>query len=466
MKTVKLALRIAAFLLLLAIVIYAIPGKLFGVNNAGNYARIKSFYNEKKGALDAVIIGASNVHQFWQPAIGWQRRGIAVSNLSIDSLPILSFSYLITEARKTQPNALYIINLSTFKQKGAADRIEKYHNVVDYMPLSVEKIRFIHTASKVSGFSFAQRMELLFPFIRFHSQWNKLKSWSYGAKEVQYKTSQSHKAFAYKLVDCSKDYAIYDSRIEPQVDVLQVFTDLLDYLDREHVNTLFIKVPQAITEDKQGHLNVLEDLLYSRGYPCLDLMEDYEAYGLNPQRDFYNRNHTNIRGSYKLTGYLADYLVKHYHFSDKRGQADYADWDQETEAYDKLIDRWILPFEREAALWQDLSAPKLKTPVVGSQGIELTWRATKGADGYVIYRKASKENDGHWQLVAAVGAEELSYMDEALKAQTRYTYCVAPFVDANGQRAYGNYDIKGVSCRSPKKLRQSSAQEKTGGDGN
>ena len=61
MKTVKLALRIAAFLLLLAIVIYAIPGKLFGVNNAGNYARIKSFYNEKKGALDAVIIGASNV---------------------------------------------------------------------------------------------------------------------------------------------------------------------------------------------------------------------------------------------------------------------------------------------------------------------------------------------------------------------------------------------------------------------
>ena len=466
MKIWKTVLRTVAFLLILAFAIYAIPWKLFGSDNSGSYVRARSFYKEKKGSLDAVIIGASNVHQFWQPAIGWQKQGIAACNLSFDSLPILSFRYLIAEARKTQPNALYIINLSTFKQKGEIDTIEKYHNVVDYMPLSVERIKFVQTISEKSGFTVGQQLELLFPFIRFHSRWNELDSWSYGTREFQYKNSRTHPSFTHGIVDCSEKYKIYDSRTKPKSDTLQVLIDLLDYLDREHVNALFIKVPQVISKKKQGRLNVLEDELKARGYPCLDLMKEYEAYGLNPQRDFYNINHTNIRGAYKLTEYMADYLVANYHFADKRGQADYADWDEASREYDRLIDSWILPFEREANLWRDLPAPKIKEAKAEGAGIQLTWRASNGASGYVIYRKTSQENDGHWKLLATVGADALSYMDEDLSANIRYTYCVAPFVDADGQKAYGNYDIKGASCTSPKELRQSSAEEKTGGDGN
>ena len=211
---------------------------------------------------------------------------------------------------------------------------------------------------------------------------------------------------------------------------------------------------------------VLEDMLKARGYPCLDLMKDYAAYGLNPQRDFYNRNHTNIRGSLKLTEYMADYLAEQYHLADKRGQADYADWDKASMDYDKLIDSWILPFEREKNLWQDLPAPKIKGAKAKGSGIQLTWSASKGADGYVIYRKTGEENDGHWKLLATVGTQKLSYVDKDLKTNTKYTYAIAPFVDADGQKAYGNYNIKGASCTSPKKLGQSSEQEKSGGDGN
>jgi hypothetical protein len=210
----------------------------------------------------------------------------------------------------------------------------------------------------------------------------------------------------------------------------------------------------------------MTDILESRGYPCLDLMKEYEAYGLNLQRDFWDSNHTNVRGSYKLTEYMADYLAEHYHFADKRGQADYADWDRASESYDRKVDSWILPFEREKNLWQDLPAPKKTEAKAKKSGIRLAWTASKDADGYVIYRKTSDENDGKWQLLATVGADTRSYMDEALKANTRYTYCVVPFADKDGQKAYGNYKIKGVSCRSPKKLISGSQQDKSGGDGN
>lgn len=466
MKTGKIILRSVAFLLVLAIAVYTILLGVFGVNSVENYKRARGYYKERSGSLDAVFVGASNVHQFWQPAIGWQRRGIAVYNLSFSSLPIMSFPYLITEARKTQPDALYIINLNTYKKKRAADAIEKFHTVVDYMPLSLEKVRFVRTVAKTADFSLGEQLELLFPFIRFHSRWNELKSWSYGTMKMLYKNSAVSSDFSKKVADYSNKLVVYDSRLEPKEDVIQVFSELLDYLDREHVNALFVKVPQIMDKKRQGRLYVLEDMLKARGYPCLDLMKDYTAYGLNPQRDFYNNNHTNIRGAYKLTEYMADYLVEHYHFADKRGQAEYADWDEEAGKYDKLIDSWILPFEREANGWQDLPAPEITEAKAEGAGIQLTWSASNGADGYVIYRKTSQENDGHWKLVATLGADALSYMDEALNAETRYTYCIAPFVDADGQKSYGNYLIKGISCKAPDNSGQSSTQERTGGDGN
>ncbi|MBQ6347683.1 MAG: hypothetical protein IJI71_09035 [Clostridia bacterium] len=466
MKTGKIILRSVAFLLVLALAIYAIPGQLFGINSAPNYMRAKGFYSESKGKLDAVFMGASSVHRFWLPAVGWQKSGIAVFNLSFSSLPITSFVYLLTEARKTQPDALYIINLNTFKYKHAADKIENFHTVLDYMPLTMEKIRFVHSISKTSGFSFDQQLELLFPFIRFHSRWNELHSWSYGTRAQTYKNTTATGDFTQKSVDYSDRFLLSDTRIEPREDTMQVFTDLLDYLDQEHVNALFVKVPQVFKEEYHGYLNVMTDLLKSRGYPCLDMMEEYQAYGLNLQRDFYDPSHTNIRGALKVTEYMTDYLLEHYHFADKRGQAEYADWDEESGKYDRLIDSWILPFEREANPWQALPAPKINEAKAEGSGIRLTWSASKGADGYVIYRKTAAENDGHWKLAATLGADALSYMDEALSANIRYTYCVAPFVDANGQKAYGNYNIKGASCTSPKELRQSSTQEKTGGDGN
>ena len=65
MKTGKIILRSVAFLLVLAIAVCAIPGRIFGNNKVAIYVRAKGFFKEEKGALDAVFVGASSVHKFW-----------------------------------------------------------------------------------------------------------------------------------------------------------------------------------------------------------------------------------------------------------------------------------------------------------------------------------------------------------------------------------------------------------------
>ena len=449
MKIGKHVTRTIAFLLVLAFAVFIVQGP-FGIDRVRSYRNAKGFFIQPRDSLDGVFIGASNVHAFWQAAFGWHDRGIAIYNLSFDSLPITAVQYLVEEARKTQPNALYLICLNTFKRQTTATDVSRIHGVVDYMPLSVNKLRYIHYVADRSSLGPLERLELYLPIIRFHSRWDELESWAFGSGMNRYMNAMTTSAFSNESVDITDDYAVYDTRAEAPEDVVGQFEALLDYLDREHVNALFVKVPQAEIKSRQGRMNALEDLLKARGYPCLDMLSVIDEIGIDTRHDFYNKAHTNVYGSLKICHYMMDYLEEHYSFADKRGQAAFADWDIAAEAYDRLVDGWILPFDRERAPWTPLKASGQKATVVdGADGpsVRLTWKASAGAEGYVVYRKNSGKNNGRWILAATVGADDLSYVDRDVTYGGQYKYCVAPFADLEGVRAYGDYQIKGASVR-------------------
>ena len=88
---------------------------VFTLKDKRPYQMFEAFYSEKKDSVDAVMIGASNTYACWQSAIGWGDYGIAVSVLGFANLMPQAIRYYIEEARKTQPNALYIININNIK---------------------------------------------------------------------------------------------------------------------------------------------------------------------------------------------------------------------------------------------------------------------------------------------------------------------------------------------------------------
>lgn len=459
----KPILRTVAFAVVLLLAICAVQGP-FGVDSDENFQRVRGFYSERKGSLDGVYIGASNVHEFWQPAVGWMERGIAVYNFSTSALPMQGVKYMVREARKTQPDALYIFNLNNFKAQKVRASIANLHRAVDYMPLSANKIGFINATAEKAGLSWKDRLELLFPVIRFHSRWSTLQSWAYGNWDEQYKYFQLTDRFQHKSVDISDKYITYDGRSELDGEVVRVFTDLLDYLDREHVSALFIKVPQVMKKQAIGRMNALEDMVKQRGYPCLDLLDRIGEMGLDLHRDYFDKGHTNIHGSWKISKYIADYLAERYHFSDKRSQADYALWDRSAETFDAVVDACLLPFERDVAPRADLAAPVVAQPKVGGQGVRLTWSASAGAEGYEIYRKRETEDGGQWRLLAEVDGDTTAFADRDIENDAKYSYCVAAFLNRDGRRAYGDCDVNGVAVSTPGKDGASGDDSAAGGD--
>ncbi len=433
------------FLVLLLLVFSGLQ-KIFAIDKDNAYHRIVGFYKEKNGSMDAVYIGGSNVDYFWEPPFAWGDHGIAVWSFSSGAMPALAVRGVMEEASKTQPDALYIVNLNTFKSTGVY--APALHRVVDYMPLSLNKIRMVNRLADAAGMEGLDRLECFFPSIRFHSRWNELKSLDFLLSINGMKGGIVNTAYISSVEDLSDRYNAGITGTEPLTDEqAHILEDLLDYCDQTGRKVLFVTVPQVLSADEQyKQLNSMEEMIRARGYTCLDLLEAVDDTGIQVSVDFCDTSHTNVHGSLKFTEYLAQYLKENYGFTDKRGQPGWESWDESVGLYANYIGPYTLPFEREHAPRDySLSVPELSALEISGQQISLQWESAEDADGYEIYRKSAGEQNGCWHAVASVNAETLRYEEEDLAAKTKYTYTVVPYRTEADIKYYGNFSYVGVT---------------------
>ena len=196
----------------------------------------------------------------------------------------------------------------------------------------------IHYMSELGGYTLGERMEFYFPIIRFHDRWNDLYTFDFKKTDEKYKGSSNYNNFISNAVDCSGALYDFEERIPVSQQLEDGIHDLLDYCEEENVKVLFVLTPQSVKDaTKRGQQNTLKDIVVERGFDMLDMNELVDEIGLNDRIDFYNREHTNLHGSIKVTDYLSRYLIENYGFEDKRGDENYADWEKDTKDYYDFI---------------------------------------------------------------------------------------------------------------------------------
>ncbi len=441
-QNVKNLLKLLCFFLTLFVIVFCVQG-VFGVDREESYNRIHDFTKEKKQSLDCVFIGSSNVAAFWQPLFGWEQYGISSWDYSPSELRPIAIKSLIVEARKTQPNALYIICLNTFKAKSQKISIKNSHYLLDYFPPSLNKIELTGKLLNKSTFSFQEQLELYLPFIRFHSRWDSLDGWVFDASEYDFKSSLTLDLFLDTVQDVSERVKVFSPNEDKEPikeDIKEALIEILDYCDENNVKVLFYRAPHANTEAEEYRMNGLEQYISERGYSCIDFLKT-ELLGLDLENDYYNKGHTNVHGSIKFTSYLGNYLVEQYGFTDKRGLPEWKDWDEAAKEYREYLSPYILPFETEGGMRINLPSPVPEEISASGQQIKIRWGKSEGAEGYEIYRKA--ESSDKWILVSETGGTE--FTDEEPEKGITYTYRIVPFVIRDGIRYYGNFMVKGIS---------------------
>lgn len=443
----KLFLRCLIFIIGL-ILVYSLAQSIFRLDDSRIKQTVKGFYTEEEETLDAVYVGASNVYAFWQAPLAWEEYGITAYSMSIPSMPVQAIKYMIEECRKTQPDALYIINLNSFKDTDVD--VSKLHRLTDYMPFSNTKVEMIDILCNAANIKMVDRMEYYFPIIRFHSKWNELTPEDFDFSLEGLKAGVHHKNFLKKSISVLENYRTTDQKSDVSQEQKMILDDLLSFCEQESVKALFVVVPQAISnESLLGEMNMLCDMVEKQGYTVMNLQGSVDEIGLDMTTDYYDNKHTNIHGSLKYTHYLGKYLSENYGFEDKRSNPDYESWNV---AYDKYLDI-IAPYAPDFELNHEkrdysIQAPKLLDCTVVNQDLKVEWEKSEGANGYLIYCRTSAGDSSTytaWECIGEAEEEATSYTVNNPDADLTYNYTVVPIRTENENTYYGKYNMDGIN---------------------
>lgn len=444
MDKAKKILMPIAFLLILVLIVMVIE-PVFRIGEPRLNQIVEAFYSEEDNALDVVYVGSSNAYASWQAPLAWENHGIAACTYSVPSMPANALPYVIEECRKTQPDALYIVNLNMFKDEAFSPA--QLHYTVDNMPFSSTKVKLISELAPELDCYGLDQLEYYFPMIRFHSRWSTLDKSDFVNPYNGLKGGSKYGIFLSWCQDVTNMWGKTEDRVPLGQSQLDQMTALLDYCEKENVKLLLVKVPQAIeSTGTLAELNSLYDLAVERGFDVLDFPDGIEELDLDLTTDFYNSNHFNIHGSVKYTNYVAGYIVEKYGLEDHRGDPAYASWEEASAAYHKEICNYTTDFERACALRDyTLNAITGITTTVYGQEITVKWPAVENADGYAVYRRVKDEENAWcgWEKLAEVDGKTLSYTDSELPIHTNYGYTVIAFRNDGEAKLYGKINYEG-----------------------
>ena len=442
-----------------------------------------SFRYQEPNTLDVVYVGASNVYSFWQAPLAWDRYGLASHSYSNWSMPPAAIRYIIQECRKTQPNALYVVNINNFRDEGSST-LSQCHWTTDDMPLSVAKVQLVQALCEQNGYDFDDAIELLFPLVGFHSTWSDLKSEDFAPQYADVGGAATNTSHFNNHDETSsfKKYAEMKASLEEygpfeEDDIRSAsINDLITYCKEEDVSILFVKQPQAIINAMELHrMETICDILENKGMDIVDL-SDPAIMNLDPKVDFWNARHTNAHGSIKYTDYLANYIMQHYTIVNRRGDDLYAGWDEISARYmNFLMAHTVFDFEFDLPEVR----PDLRVDEINAANmhvcVSINWSAADGADEYIVYRQRVEKistpsdvddlRDYVWKRVAVVDSDTTSYIDKGLAEHVpiislcnsessdeesevesvKYAYAVIPVIHGESVDTYGSYNAQSAA---------------------
>lgn len=355
--TKKQILRSIAFLLVVCVALVVLCD-LFELENTTNYhRRFTTFRNLSENTIDAVWIGTSGVDRYWIAAQAYEEYGMTVYPLSVDEMPIWLFINVIEEAYTYQDPELIIIDLRAFGQSNDdAKRLDtRARRVLDSMDFfSVNRWKAAFKAMDVIHSAFedepAFNLSMLLPYINYHSKWSE--------DDFTFKKNLGDNEHLYmgfymdsKLTPDKEEQSpvVYDSEYMEEMDPVseEALHELLQYVQANDLNVLFVDTPQFKSASEMGRANAVYQILDEYGVDYINFcMTDEEGNFTNISdfdlgNDFYNDGHVNYYGAVKFTAVMAEYLDDNYNFEDHRSdEAVTEDWDGIYKKIQKKIASW------------------------------------------------------------------------------------------------------------------------------
>lgn len=296
-------------------------------------------FTHEGAPVDVLFVGGSSTYVYWIPMLAYHDYGFTSYNYSGDSMSPALMKNLIIESRKSQTAKLYMIDLRALEimQYDPTFFSEEYiRDFTDGVPYSRNRQEMIDYALKMNNIVPKNMASMTADLILYHGNWRMLVQESFNYFDPEYLNGGKGFHFLNSPPETVTltDYSNVTAECQLSPEVEQTMRDLLDYLSSEGLNAMFYVNPFSYQHDGIKPLfNTLAKIIDEYGYTFVNANDHYDELVMDPERDFYNVNHVNYLGAYKVTDYWGRYLTEHFDLPDHRGDEDYADWDSEYEDF-------------------------------------------------------------------------------------------------------------------------------------
>ncbi len=318
--------------------------RLFGVSNEySEHAEmiVNGYYEQAEDSIDALLIGNSHVYRYWQPAFAWNEHGLASMEWSTSDMPYGAMKNVVIEALKTQSPKVLVLDATVFAN-GKDGPSNKIYLLLDNMKYSKNYFDMIRNFCDFSDVTGKTKLQYYIPMIQFHSRWTELSELDFRQTMPSYLNSCYQENFLAKTIQ-PVEHIVTDKRVAIAPRSEDALRDLLEWCQQQDVEILFYAAPMLRKENQSGRINYIGDIISEYGMNFVNFNDEdlYAMFGFEESEDFQDRNHTNIKGSYKFTKVFGEYLKDRYDLPDRSGETAYAGWDTQASAYYAIVNPYL-----------------------------------------------------------------------------------------------------------------------------
>ena len=349
--TKKQIARVVAFCMVMICMFLFLSDVFQNRTNRRSLTSTRTYYSLEKDTLDVAVLGTSGIDRYWLAAKAFEEEGIASYAFATNHFPSWFILPLAKDfSRRHDDLKLLVIDMRPFTASYTGAKLERFEERArigsEALPVfSRTRFEAINRSLKIisENVEGASRFDLsyYFTFIKHHSRWSEDDFDLYN--EIEYKTSEymsayMHSYFSVTTVEEPVTTVKTDKRSPIDAVCLENLYELFDYFEKQDYEVLFLNTPHSHSQLEAERINYLCDVLDKEGYKYINYDLDESIYDL--KNDFYNPEHANYYGAEKFTDVFADYLLKNYELTDRRGDERYYQWEGTYANMKSSIAKW------------------------------------------------------------------------------------------------------------------------------
>ena len=270
--------------------------------------KVSGFYALEDNSMDVLFMGTSHTYYGFNPSVIYERTGLSSYVFAGECQPISVTYHYLVEALKTQSPQLIVLDV--FALLPSADKCQ----TDGIIKVNLEDFKFSQNKLEALKLIESENVwENLFDISIYKERWNELSEFDFRYPLEHHFNGNFGYTEGYPVNDpiyVREKITTTDMAMPDKTELSYLFQ--IFHLAKKHdIEILLVKTPYYETEEEHRIINYLFNEAEEYGFKTLDFNQYYDELNYVFDRDG-DVWHCNVRGAWKISNLLSDYLLEHY----------------------------------------------------------------------------------------------------------------------------------------------------------